>query len=65
MKCEVSALLANPVIQSVRGGCCPLSMRMYVNFYYKGGGGGGPCSKVLDIARKDFIHSSYSRSTYE
>ena len=61
----MSALSANPVIQSVGGGCCPLSMRMYVNFYYRGGGGGGPCSKVLDIARKDFIHSSYSRSTYE
>ena len=58
----MSALSANPVIQSVGGGCCPLSMRMYVNFYYRGG---GPCSKVLDIARKDFIHSSYSRSTYE
>ena len=38
---EVSAtLLADPVILSVGGGCCPLSMRMYVNFYYKGEGGG-------------------------
>ena len=31
VRCEVSALSANPVIQSVGGGCCPLSMRMYVN----------------------------------
>ena len=34
---EVSALSADPVILSVGGGCCPLSVRMYVNFYYKGG----------------------------
>ena len=38
---EVSTLSADPAILSVGGGCCPLSVRMYVNFYYKGGGGGG------------------------
>ena len=31
VRCEVLALSANPVIQSVGGGYCPLSMRMYVN----------------------------------
>ena len=34
----MSALSADPIILSVGGGCCPLSVRMYVN---KGGGGGG------------------------
>ena len=35
--------VSNPIIQSVGEGWCPLSVRMYANFYYKGGGGeGGP-----------------------
>ena len=38
---KVSALLADPIILSVGGGCCPLSVRMYVNFYYMGWGGRG------------------------
>ena len=33
-------LSADLVMLSVGGGCCPLSVRMYVNFYYKRGGVG-------------------------